>query len=112
MQRSATRFIIGNDYSEYERLSRLNLLPLHYRREINDIIFDFKCLKNNYWNFNLGDLYQICTLQRYYHDFLVMLATFNEYHWSFPTCGAQISYKINTLGRSVLVNSVLFTVVL
>ena len=30
-----------------------------------------------------------------------MLATFNEYHWSFPTCGAQISYKTNTLGRSV-----------
>ena len=30
-----------------------------------------------------------------------MLATFNEYYWSFVTCGAQISYKTNTVGRSV-----------
>ena len=30
-----------------------------------------------------------------------MLATFNEYHWSFLTCGAQISYKTNTLCHSV-----------
>ena len=31
-----------------------------------------------------------------------MLATFNEYHWSFLTCGAQISNKTNTVGRSVV----------
>ena len=31
-----------------------------------------------------------------------MLATFSEYLWSFLTCGAQISYKTNTVGRSVL----------
>ena len=37
----------------------------------------------------------------YYHNFLVILATFNEYHWSFFTSGAQISYKTNTVGRSV-----------
>ena len=55
------------------------------------------------WNFKSGDLYQIFTLQKYYHDFLVMLATINEYHWSFLTCGAQISYKTNTVGRSVLI---------
>ena len=30
-----------------------------------------------------------------------MLATFNEYHWSFLTRGAQISYETNTVGRSV-----------
>ena len=30
-----------------------------------------------------------------------MLATFNEYLWSFLTSGAQISYKTNTVGRSV-----------
>ena len=28
-------------YSEYERLSTLNLLPLKYRREINDLVFFF-----------------------------------------------------------------------
>ena len=38
----------------------------------------------------------------YYHNFLVILATFNEYHWSFFTSGAQISYKTNTVGRSVV----------
>ena len=46
VQRRATRFILGRDYSEYERLSKLNLLPLEYRREINDLVFFFKCLEN------------------------------------------------------------------
>ena len=41
VQRRATRFILGRDYSEYERLSKLNLLPLKYRREINDLVFFF-----------------------------------------------------------------------
>ena len=27
------------DYSEYERLSKLNLLILNYRREIDDLVF-------------------------------------------------------------------------
>ena len=43
VQRRATRFILGKDYSERERLSKLNLLPLQYRREINDRVFFFKC---------------------------------------------------------------------
>ena len=47
VQRRATRFIIGRDYSEYERLSKLSLLALQYRREIHDIFF-FKCLNNIY----------------------------------------------------------------
>ena len=46
VQHRATRFILGRDYSEYERLSKLNLLPLKYRREIHDSVFFFKCLKN------------------------------------------------------------------
>ena len=48
VQRRATRFILRRDYSEYERLSKLNLLPLKYRREIKDLVFFFKCLKNIY----------------------------------------------------------------
>ena len=46
VQPRATRFILGRDYSEYEHLSKLNLLPLKYRREIDDLVFFFKCLKN------------------------------------------------------------------
>ena len=42
-KRRATRFILGRDYSEHERLDKLNLLPLQYRREINDLTFFFKC---------------------------------------------------------------------
>ena len=38
--------ILGRDYSEHERLGKLNLLPLQYRREINDLVFSFKCFKN------------------------------------------------------------------
>ena len=41
VQRRAARFILGRDYSEYQRLSKLNLLPLRYRREINDLVFVF-----------------------------------------------------------------------
>ena len=48
VQRRATRFILGRDYSEHERLSKLNLLPLQYHREINDAVYFFKCLKNVY----------------------------------------------------------------
>ena len=50
VQRRATRFILGRDYSEYERLifSKLNFLPLKNRREINDLVFFVKCLKNIY----------------------------------------------------------------
>ena len=32
--------------SEHERLYKLNLLPLQYRREISDLLFFFKCFKN------------------------------------------------------------------
>ena len=44
-QRRATRFILGRDYSEYERLSKLNSLPLKYRREINDLVFFLSVLR-------------------------------------------------------------------
>ena len=37
VQGRATRFILGRDYSEYEGLSKLNLLPLKYRREIRTL---------------------------------------------------------------------------
>ena len=42
------RFILGRDYSEHERLSKLYLLPLQYRREINDLVYFFNCFKNMY----------------------------------------------------------------
>ena len=48
VHRRATKFIVGRDYSEYERLTKLNLLPLKYRREINDLLSFLKCLKNIY----------------------------------------------------------------
>ena len=57
------------------------------------------------WNLESSDLYQIHTLQRYYHHFLVMLGTFNEYHRSDLVCGALISYKTktNTVGHTVYI---------
>ena len=41
VQRRATRFILGRDYSEHERLRKLNSLPLQYRREINNLVYFF-----------------------------------------------------------------------
>ena len=54
VKRRATRFIIGKDYSEHEHLSKLSLLPLQYRREIDDLVFFFKCIMNM-CNLNIMD---------------------------------------------------------
>lgn len=35
------QLLLGNDYSQHERLRKLRLLLLQYRREINDLIFFF-----------------------------------------------------------------------
>ena len=48
IQRRATRLVIRRDFSEHERLEKLNLLPLQYRREVNDLLFFFKCFKKPY----------------------------------------------------------------
>ena len=45
VQRRATKFILKNDLSYPERLVTFKLLPLEYRREILDLCFFFKCLK-------------------------------------------------------------------
>ena len=60
VQRGATRFVLARDYSEY--LSKLNLSPLKYRREINDLVFFFKYLENIY-KLNLFDYvsFRCCT---------------------------------------------------
>ena len=62
VQRRATRYVLARDYSKYEHLSKLNLSPLKYRREINDLVFFFKCLENIY-KLNLFDYvsFRYCT---------------------------------------------------
>jgi hypothetical protein len=50
VQRRATKYILGypKEMTYEERLIKLNLLPLSYRREINDCIFLAKCRQGNY----------------------------------------------------------------
>ena len=60
VQRRATRFILGRDYSEHERVSKLNTLPLQYRGEINDLVFFFKCFKN-IEKLNIFDYVSFCS---------------------------------------------------
>ena len=48
IQRRATRVILGEEYTEYERLSKLNLSPLQLCRVIHDLVFSFKRLKNKH----------------------------------------------------------------
>ena len=48
IERRATRVILGEGYTEYERLSKLNLLPLQLYRVIHDLVFSFKRLKNKH----------------------------------------------------------------
>lgn len=48
VQRRATRFILKSSDDYPERLRKLGLLPLQYRREILDLCFLFKCLNGHY----------------------------------------------------------------
>ena len=49
IQRSASRYILHYPDNNYQqRCMELNLLPLSYRREINDILFLFKCMQGTY----------------------------------------------------------------
>jgi hypothetical protein len=50
VQRSASRYILGypDGFNYKSRLSKLNLLPLSYRREMQDIVYFYKCLNNVY----------------------------------------------------------------
>ena len=57
LQRRATKFIL-NDYESdyYDRLLKLNLLPIMYTFELADIIFAIKSLKVPSSNFNISNV--------------------------------------------------------
>lgn len=61
VQRRATKFIL-NDYvlSYRERLIQLEMLPLMYTLEMNDILFFVKNLKQNPHHFKILDYVQFC----------------------------------------------------
>ena len=48
VKRKATTFIVGRGLSYNEHLVKLNLIPLVYRREISDLVFFYRCLKDTY----------------------------------------------------------------
>ena len=54
IQRQATKFILNDYDSSYnDRLSKLNLLPLSYRREYLDLVFLFNAMHDlNVYNVN------------------------------------------------------------
>ena len=47
VQRRATKFILKCDLTYPERLAKLGLLPLEFRREVLDFCFFFNCLKGH-----------------------------------------------------------------
>ena len=56
VQRRATKFILNDyKYSYKSRLLSLNLLPLMYFLELQDILFFVKCIKEPSDNFNIYD---------------------------------------------------------
>ena len=57
IQRRVTKYILKNDYkSSYKsRLLHLNLLPLMYMFELNDLIFFIKSYKSASSHFNIND---------------------------------------------------------
>ena len=52
VQRRATKFILKCDLTYPERLAKLGLLPLEFRREVLDLCLFFKCL-NGYIDFDI-----------------------------------------------------------
>lgn len=57
VQRSMSKFLLNNfDISYSQRCNDLRILPLSFRREINDLLFIFKCM---YGNFNV-DFNEFC----------------------------------------------------
>jgi hypothetical protein len=62
VQRRATKFILNNYTSDYkERLTALQLLPLMYWYELQDLLFFIKCLKDPPDNFNVSDYVSFVT---------------------------------------------------
>lgn len=66
VQRRATKFILNYpaDMSYKQRLSKLNLLPLEYRRDMCDLVFFHKCLHGQY-SLNLDNYVQRRPESRY-----------------------------------------------
>ena len=102
VQRRATRFILGRDYSEYERLSKLNLLPLKYCREINDLVFFFKCLKN-ICKLNIFDYvsFRFCTKPLKNVHYLTLDVPFSRTDVSKNSFFVQICHLWNDLPLSI-----------
>ena len=61
LQRRATKYILHLDWKDntsyHKRLVRLNLLPISYTHEINDLLFYFRC-RLGYYNICLNDFVQ------------------------------------------------------
>ena len=56
VQQRATKFVLNDYNSDYRhRLHKLDLLPLMYWYEIQDLLFLIKCLQNPPDNFNIYD---------------------------------------------------------
>ena len=65
VQRGATKFILNYPSDCYkERLTKLNLLPLEYRRDMKDLIFLFKC-KLGLFNIELSDYVKLRPIPKY-----------------------------------------------
>ena len=62
IQRRATKYIIGKTSQNYkDRLISLNMLPLMYQLELNDIIFFLSCLKNPEYQYPLMDQFSFAS---------------------------------------------------
>ncbi len=62
IQRRATKFILSDYSSTYKsRLTSLNLLPLMYQLELNDILFFISCIKDPSYKFPLMNYFSFST---------------------------------------------------
>lgn len=59
VQRRGTRLILP-DFNHNERLKRLSLPPLVYRREVKDLLTFYK-LKCGHFNFSFNSYFQFCS---------------------------------------------------
>ena len=115
LQRRSTRFILPNSALNYrERLLKLNLLPVSYWHEINDLIFYFKCSKGLY-HFSTDDYVKPKPVSRFTRnshnmDLLVPLTKTklfqNSYFNRLPKLWNSLPSYIRTLNNVIKFKSV------
>ena len=93
VQRRATKYILNDFTSDYKsRLIQMQLLPLTYILDLNDVMFFIKSLHNHHDGFNINDHIKFATGN-------TRLASSNKLHQTRSTNNTSKHFYFNRLPR-------------